>query len=180
MASRAVSLSWWSYRKSLSKKSKASGETRCWFSLCTKRSHRLRECLGLIQHRLGIGNYQQTTVETVFTCRGYRWTVDPVQFDICQDIQKVPLCLALWRCERADRSCRARGKRAPYGRSSRPTCSQETTCPGNSHTSDNLPATQDLFVAQRKQNTNTVSNKVYHPIKEKKGNYKTAIGIFIF
>ena len=33
-----------SYRRSLSKKSRASGLTRCWFSLCTKRSHRLREC----------------------------------------------------------------------------------------------------------------------------------------
>jgi len=77
--------------------------------------------------------------------------VDPVQFDICQDIQKVPLCLALWQCERADRSCRARGKRAPCGRSSRPTCSQETTCLGNSRTSDNLPATLDLQTRIKKK-----------------------------
>lgn len=45
MASLAVSRDWWSYRSSLSRKSKASGLTRCWFSLWTKRSHRLRECL---------------------------------------------------------------------------------------------------------------------------------------
>lgn len=45
MASLAVSRDWWSYRSSLSKKSRASGLTRCWFSLWTKRSHRLRECL---------------------------------------------------------------------------------------------------------------------------------------
>lgn len=40
MASLAVSRGWWSYRSSLSRKSKASGLTRnCWFSLWTKRSH---------------------------------------------------------------------------------------------------------------------------------------------
>ena len=45
MASRAVSRAWWSYLNSLSRKSRASGLTRCWFSLWTNRSHRLRECL---------------------------------------------------------------------------------------------------------------------------------------
>ena len=45
IASRAVSLSWWSYRNSLSRKSRASGLTRWLFSLCMKRSHLFRECL---------------------------------------------------------------------------------------------------------------------------------------
>lgn len=70
MASRAVSLSWWSYRKSLSKKSKASGEIKCWFSLCTKRSHLLRECLEM-EWRLGTRN---------------KWTSFPKSFIPAEDI----------------------------------------------------------------------------------------------
>ena len=45
IASRAVNRSWWLYRRSLSRKSIASGLTRCWFSLWINRSQRLRECL---------------------------------------------------------------------------------------------------------------------------------------
>lgn len=45
MASLAVSLCWWSYRRSLSRRSRASGLTRCLFSLWIKFSQRFRECL---------------------------------------------------------------------------------------------------------------------------------------
>lgn len=45
IASWAVRRSWWSYRNNLSKKSRASGDTKCWFSLWTNLSHRFRECL---------------------------------------------------------------------------------------------------------------------------------------
>jgi len=59
MASRAVRRSWWLYRRSLSRKSMASGLTRCWFSLWMNRSQRLRECL---QHRF---NTARTGTQTV-------------------------------------------------------------------------------------------------------------------
>ena len=52
MASLAVRRSAWSYRNSLSRKSRASGLTRCWFSLCTNRSQRLRECLCVSERNL--------------------------------------------------------------------------------------------------------------------------------
>lgn len=45
MASVAVSLCWWSYRSSLSSRSRASGLTRCWFSDWTNCSQRFRVCL---------------------------------------------------------------------------------------------------------------------------------------
>lgn len=45
MASLAVNLCWWSYRRSLSRRSRASGLTRCLFSLWIKFSQRFRECL---------------------------------------------------------------------------------------------------------------------------------------
>lgn len=45
MASAAVSLCWWSYRSSLSSRSRASGLTRCWFSDWMNCSQRFRVCL---------------------------------------------------------------------------------------------------------------------------------------
>lgn len=45
MASVAVSLCWWSYRSSLSSRSRASGLTKCWFSVCTNCSQRFLLCL---------------------------------------------------------------------------------------------------------------------------------------
>ena len=44
MASMGERRSWWSYLSSLSSRSTASGETRCWLSLFKNLDHGLRVC----------------------------------------------------------------------------------------------------------------------------------------
>lgn len=68
MASLAVSLVWWSKRNNLSRKSRASGLTKCWLSLWTNRSHRLRECLTWSKCKLAKIKLQKT----VLTMPGYK------------------------------------------------------------------------------------------------------------
>ena len=63
MASLAVSLCWWSYRRSLSRRSRASGLTRCLFSLWIKFSQRFRECL----RRKGKHWYSETNSTRILT-----------------------------------------------------------------------------------------------------------------
>lgn len=101
MASLAVSRDWWSYRNSLSKKSRASGLTRCWFSLWTKRSHRLRECLQ--EKRPKSGQAGDSDAKTHFLKEQELWQISspeggcssvqqPRDWDIPEQ-EAVPLCL---------------------------------------------------------------------------------------
>lgn len=93
MASRAVSRSWWSYLSNLSKKSNASGDTRCWFSPCTKRSHRLRLCLKIKSSPSSV----YTTTVKLPTCQVCRWNEGPAQSGICPDIHIILPYQVLWR-----------------------------------------------------------------------------------
>lgn len=49
-------LTWWSYRSSLSMKSIASADTRCWLSAFTNLVHGLRECLQTHTGHAGSGS----------------------------------------------------------------------------------------------------------------------------
>ena len=73
-----------SYLKSLSKMSNASGLIKCWFSLWTKRPDLFRECLKI---------------------------VSPILFDTCLGTQRVLLCRELCPFEPTDRNCHDHEKR---------------------------------------------------------------------
>ena len=87
--------------------------------------------------------------------------MDQVQSDTCQDTQKVPLYQELWRCGPIGRSYRDRGRMAPYEISLKPTCSQVTTCQGNSRTFDSPPTILVLLQEWTQMLSKLMTNDYY-------------------
>ena len=78
------------YLRSLSRKSRASGETRCWFSECTKRSHLENNSNVAIQW---LGASPRLTFSCC-VCQGCPRSVDRAQSGTCPSTRRALLCQA--------------------------------------------------------------------------------------
>ena len=84
------------YLRSLSRKSRASGETRCWFSECTKRSHLEKRSYWATWQTM-LSNIVDRGARLTFSCcacQGCRRSVGRARSGTCPSTRTAPRCQA--------------------------------------------------------------------------------------